>query len=141
MARVTIKVKYPKNSGEKLLVLFEHIIKYHKELGDESPLHGISWLKMDEFEAMTKDARAKRTEALELRASSEGLMQHANNIIGIDKGQTSFTEGTLYYMMTALKGFLLSHYKDNPERLGVYGFDVVVRTARMPKRKNKNDIK
>lgn len=141
MSRLTVKVKYPKNSGDKLLILFEQIIEQHKELGDESPLHHLTWLNMDEFEAMTKDARVKRDEALSLRATSEGLMQQSNNIVGISHGQTSHTQGTLYFMMTAIRDILLSCYKDNPEMLSTYGFDVVVRTARMPKRKKKIDAK
>lgn len=139
MARVTIRVKYPKNSGEKLLVLFEQIIEKHKKLGDESPLHDLNWLDMSTFEALVKNAKKNRDESFDFRAESVALMQGANNIIGIGKGQTSRTEGTLYFMMTAIIDLLLGYHKGQEKALQEYGFHVVIRKVRLPKRKKKKE--
>ena len=137
MARTTVRVKYPKGSGEKLLKLFEEIIEQHKKLGDASPLKNFAWLDMNEFEKQTAIAGKKRQESIEHRTESEVLMEEANNIIGTGVGQTNRSKGTLLFMMTTIRDLLLNHFKQQEEALSEFGFDVVIGKARLPKKKNK----
>lgn len=137
MAKVTVRIKYPKRSAEKLLALYKNIVERHLELGNASPLTTLSRLNMQTFETLVHQADAKRSKSIQLKAESEALMQAANSIIGIDKGQTSINEGTLLNMMLTIKGLLLLHHQGEEEMLSQYGFGVVVGTARLPRKKKK----
>jgi|SRR3989304_6136813 len=139
MARLTIKVKYPRKSPDKLLVLFKQIIEKHKELGVDSSFNDFGWLDMNDFEAKMNEAFERREKAIDLRAKSEGETMRSNTIIGIAKGQDGRTNGTLMFQMQQIIGVLLGKYKGEEEALSVFGFNVVLKKARMPKKKNKTE--
>jgi len=70
MGRLTIRIKYPIKSPDKLLELFQKIIAEHKKLGVASPFNTLAWLDMDDFENKVNQAIAKRELAIKLNAES-----------------------------------------------------------------------
>jgi len=136
MGRLTIRVKYPIKSPNRLLKLFQKIIAEHKKLGANSPFNTLAWLDMDDFENKVNLAIEKREQAIKLKAESQGFMMDSKRIIGIAKGQQSTTVGTLMYYMSGMKHFLLDVHKNHEKKIQKYGFRVVIRKAKFPKKKD-----
>lgn len=134
MPKRNVKVKLPVNSPRKLIKLNKQIIEKHEELGAASPLKD---LPMADLKTKVLQGEALHTEAAELHARAEALNQKARTLLGIEKGQDSYTEGTVYYMDTIIRNRLLNHYILREESMSVFGFDVVIRMSRMPRRKKK----
>lgn len=136
MARTTTRVNIPTNSPDEMIKLGTSIQEEHVEAGDKSPVAG---MKMTEFGQMIADAAAKRAEAAKLAARAEALNGEAARIIGIAKGQTSKTEGTLYYEICKARDLLLVVHRGMENNLEPWGFKVVVGTAAAPRKREKKD--
>jgi hypothetical protein len=58
----------------------------------------------------------------------------AINILGYGEGQTSLTEGTVYFFNCSIRDFLLNKFEGTEEQLSEWGFDVVISSARVGKK-------
>jgi hypothetical protein len=131
MARSTTRIGIPTKSPDEMLHLASSIQAEHTEAGGQSPLTGID---MESFAARVADAAAKRAEAAKLAARAEALNGEAAKIIGIAKGQTSKTAGTLYYDICKARDILLIVHRGVENNLEPWGFRVVTGTAAAPRR-------
>jgi len=134
MPKINVKVEMPRHSPDKFIKLNKRIIKKHEELDEDSPLKE---LDMARVKSQTMQAETIRDEAAKLHAQAESLNQKALLLLGIGKGQNSYTEGTVYFEDILVRNRLLQVYKNAEETLSMFGFKVVIRKSKMPKRKKK----
>ncbi|MFQ5335183.1 MAG: hypothetical protein ACE5DN_03815 [Flavobacteriales bacterium] len=134
MPRRNVKVDIPKNSPARMIELNKRIIERHEALGDDSPLKE---LPMARLKADMLQAEALRREAAALHARAEAINQKARTLLGIEIGQDSYTEGTVYNLDLRIRDLLLLLHSANEEALSTYGFNVVIRMSKMPKRRKK----
>lgn len=123
MAKRNVRVDIPRSSTEKILKLSERIFERHTELGDESPLHHEELADIPDKVAA---ARAHLKKAGKLHEEAEAETQHALNIIGIAKGQTIKTKGTLYNKIGRGRSILVVHHENEEEEISKYGYNVVI---------------
>lgn len=138
MAKPTVRVKIHRNHPAKFIGLMKEIIEKHEELGASSPLNSSGLIDMADFKAKVLQAEAFRNESIQHRAAAEARMSQARQILGTGNGQTSYHEGTLYFMLEVIKKFLLIKHSGSEEELSEYGFEVVLGTAKgigRPKKK------
>lgn len=64
-------------------------------------------------------------------------MDHSRHLMGTQPGQNNDTPGTLINYALKIKKVLQVLNSVNPEALSEWGFDVVVRVSKIPKRKKK----
>ena len=138
MPKKNVRVDIPRNSPVKLIRLNKRIIERHEQLGDDSPLKE---LDMDTLKNKTMQAEEVREEAARLHAQAEALNEEARLLLGIDKGQNSYTEGTVYNLDILIRNRLLLVHQNTEEQLSTFGFNVVIRMSKMPKRKKKKQEK
>ena len=136
MARKTVRVDVPNKKPEDFLKLLGSVLKKHKQLGTKSPLTTLTMVNMKDFETMLTNVGQLRAKAEELRQQSENLMQQSYTTLGVAKGQTVHTPNTLYNALAAVRDYLLVLNKGNEETLSEWGFNVVVGTAKSPKKKS-----
>jgi hypothetical protein len=136
MAKKTVRVDIPSKSPDAMLDLGKKIVKKHKADGAASPLTGGD-VDMALFEANVLKADTFRADAADLYAAAEKKMQEARKVLGIDVGQSINTLGTTYSDMDLIKGRLLNKNKGTEEALSLYGFNVVISTAKAPTKKTK----
>lgn len=136
MPKKNIRVSFPVNSPAKLIKLNKDIIKKHEDLGDDSPLNEFD---MASLKSKVEQAETLREEAARMHSEAEGKNQQARVLLGIDKGQDSFTEGTVYYIDVLIRNHLLGVYINHEESMSIFGFNVVIRMSKMPKRKKKKN--
>lgn len=118
-----IKVRIPRTSPDKLMHLGEAIIAKHNEPGGNSPLDDE---EVGELQTAVTAARLLEEEAEGLHEEGENLNEQADTLLGIAKGQTLQTEGTVYYLIDDVRDKLLLVHEDNEEALSEYGFKVVI---------------
>lgn len=124
------RVKIPRKA-ESLLDLGEGIIVEHNVDPTNSPLNA---LDMADFTQKVTAARAKQNEAKQLRMDSETATQDRNHLLGLKKGQSSTTEGTVLNYVTRTRDILLGVHKGKEQHLGDYTFQV----DDSPRKKNKD---
>lgn len=134
MARKTVRVSVPKDSPEDFLKLLGSVLKKHKQLGDKSPLKNLTKVNLKDYEAGLVSVEQQRQKSEELRQQSENLMQQAYTTLGIAKGQTASTPNTLYSALLTIRDYLLALNRGEEEALSEWGFNVVVGTAKSPKK-------
>lgn len=139
MARRTTTVKVKVNKPEDFLALCEALLAKHLALGAASPFAAGDLVDMAAFQNRLTQARQKRNEALQYYAMAEAAMAHSRHLIGSHTGQSSDTPGTLFNSTLNIKKILLALNTTNPEALSEWGFDVVVKLAKSPKRKKKTN--
>ena len=135
MARRTIKITLKPQNSENFLELCQTLSEQNATLGAASPLADGSVTDMAAYNDLLTRASQKREEALELYAAAHAAMYESRVLIGTATGQTINTPDTLFYHTARIKKYLLVLNNENPEALSPWGFDVVVREARRPKRK------
>jgi hypothetical protein len=123
MSRTNIRVDIPVKKPDAFVTLAENIMAKHTELGDQSPLVN---LDMTTFSTQLTNGRSRRDEAKSLRAQSEAKQQESNSALGLAKGQTNMTPGTVYSIITQIRDLLLVLNKGSEESLNEWGFKVVI---------------
>lgn len=118
-----IKVRIPRTSSDKLMHLGEAIIAKHNGPAGNSPLDDE---EVGELQTAVTAARLLEEEAEGLHEEGENLNEQADTLLGIAKGQTLQTEGTVYYLIDDVRDKLLLVHEDNEEALSEYGFKVVI---------------
>ena len=83
-----------------------------------------------------------RKRALALKRESEELTQRSRQLLGIDKGQSSFSRDTVLNIILRTRDLLIALYKGSEEKLGAWGFDVIIGTTQpfAKKRKKRNQL-
>ncbi len=136
MPRKNVRVSIPHNSPDKLIELNKRIIERHEKLGEDSPLKE---LDMDTVKNKTVQAEEIREEAARLHAQAEALNEEARQLLGIDIDQNSYTEGTVYNLDILIRNRLLQVYLNIEETMSTFGFNVVIRMSKMPKKRKKKE--
>lgn len=124
MARREIKVTIARRNIDLLLKLAANILQRHADMGPASPLNG--QLDVAALTDLHNRALAARNEAVKTTAAKEALNEKARAIIGMAKGQTRLTTGTLYWHVNRVHHFMKFHYKGNEEQAGLWGFKVTI---------------
>jgi len=134
MSRVTTRVDLPKSSPDQMVKLAAAVQKKHVADGAQSPL---SEADMKLVSDLLTEAQAKRAEASALIARAEALNGQAANLIGVAKGQTSKTPGTLYFQLCKIRDLLLPLNRGTENNLELWGFHVVIGQAAAPRKREK----
>lgn len=132
MARKTVRVDIPRSKPEAYLKLIGSIIKKHEADPAASKLDAAELAALKAFYTNGMDLRTRSEEARKL---SQSLMEEANKVLGLSKGQSKDVEGTCLYLLTGIRDGLLKSFRNNEEKLSEYGFNVVVNTAKSPTKK------
>ena len=125
MSRKNVRIEIPSSSPSKMLKLAADIIKQHNS-GEPSPLKAESVEKFTEQKSL---AESKREQSQEANQMAQALMQESHTAMGIAKGQTSETPGTLYNLLLLIRDQLLVAYPGMEEMLSKWGFNVVITTS------------
>jgi hypothetical protein len=121
MARTGARIVIPKNADE-LIKLAEDI--YAKAQSDpDSPLKS---LPMATLREQTQAAEVANDRSKQLQRQAELATSERDAALGTDRS----TPGTVNYLITQSRDLLLAMYKDDPRKLGEYGFDVVESVAK-----------
>jgi hypothetical protein len=123
MAKKTVRIEIPERSPKSMIELCGKIISKHKADGESSVLKS---LDMATFEGKHGTASTKYTESDSLHKQAEAAHQEAMTAIGVAEGQNINTPDTLYSIIAQIRDMLLVLNKGNEEKLGDWGFDVVV---------------
>lgn len=124
MSRKTIRVDIPIDKPDETIKLCEDINEKHIALGVNSPL--TSFFDMAAFIAKALDAKQKRKDARIADGKSQSSYNQSATLCGIAKGQNKQTKGTLYVLVCSIRDFLQLKFRDNPEELSNWGFEVVI---------------
>lgn len=135
MARKVVRMDIPTSEPEKLIEFASRVLERHKKLKDKSLLKE---LDMEDFEKKLQQIVAKRKEAKELRQKSEALMEEAQKLLGMAKGQTKDSKGTIIYYLTKGRDILKLRL-DNIENSSIYGYETVVKIVSKKKLKKSNE--
>ncbi len=123
-ARRNVRVDIPDDTADELTSLAEEIIEKHTALGAGSPLTGN--VDITDFETKTTDSRTLVDEAEAADADAQALHGQALNLLGYADGQTSDTEGTLYYDIINIRDRLLQVYQGEEDNMEPWGFKVII---------------
>ena len=113
--------------------LTKNILQLHQEMGSSSPLNNN--VDVAAMESLFNLYLSHHNTALQAYKDGVALTEQANRAFGTDKGQNKNTEGTVYYLITMIRDRLLFFYHGFEEELSNFGFQVVKRAARFPKKK------
>jgi hypothetical protein len=130
MSTKTIRVNVFQNNPDRTIKLSEDINKKHDELvltPDGSPLTGK--FNMVLFKTQRLAAKQLRTDA----ATAEGLAQSLYNQCafkcGLAEGQNKQSGNTIYVHTLLVRDVLMLAYRNTPEKISEFGFEVVVHTS------------
>jgi len=120
MARKNVRVVIPTNADEMIALAVLVLAKAAAD-GPTGPLSG---LDLVEFQAKTTTAGAQETRAKQMERDAELATEARNLALGTDKTQSSETPATVNFFLRSSVSVLLGRYRDNPHKLGEYGFVV-----------------
>lgn len=108
-------------SNPKLVSLAGKIIAKHLADGLASPLPDDIMTPMQTLHtaAVTSLKKVKT-----LRSNAETATQERDNLLGISKKQNTQTEGTLLFILSSLRDYLLGRFRSREQQLGNWGFTV-----------------
>jgi hypothetical protein len=134
MARRTVRIDIPHDNVDDTLDLMKQIIKQDSLAPADKKLNEAL---ITAIQGVINSADPIRIEAKDHEGKAQANNQLARNILGIDKGQSISIIGTGLNLINKAKKNLVDANENNEEALTVYGFKVVVGTAKSPKRKPK----
>jgi hypothetical protein len=137
MSKRTIRATIPVNHIEKYVELVKKVWEKHTSLGASSPFHANPHVDMARFEELMTAALQKREEALKMHSDAEALMAESRKMMGLGKGQTIDTLGTLYFLLALIRGFLLVKHRTEEKHLVGWGFHLVEGYASVGRKKKK----
>ncbi len=123
-ARKNVRVDMP-TKPETMLELADAIIEKHTELGVASPLTA-ALVDMTAFETLVTEANTLLDDWKSFTEDAQTFHNQAQVILGYADGQTSETEGTIYYYLCIIRDRLLQKYQGTEEALAQWGFKVVI---------------
>ncbi len=128
MAREFITALIPRNKPDDTLKLLDDIIERNTLLGVDSPI--ANDFDFVALAAMSDSIRTLRTLAGKAESVSQTKNRESLLLLGIAPGQNLQSTGTLKVIITKIKAILRAKYDVAPERLSVWGFNVVVSEKR-----------
>jgi hypothetical protein len=137
MPRKTVRADIPIDNPRKYTELIKQAWAKHTLLGASSPFHNHPDVNMSRFQQLMDEALQKREQAEALYEEAEALMQESRRLFGNDKGQTINTPDTLYYMLKSMKQLLLVKHQGVEQALEGWGFNVVISTSQVGRKKKK----
>ena len=135
--RRNIKIGMPVDKPDEFLDLCDAIFTKHTADGAGSALNAFD---MAGYETRKNDARTNRTNAANNHTSAQEKNQQSEVNLGLAEGQTSDTPDTCYNILTRGRDLLLALHKENEERLGRWGFNVVISEAKSPTKKHAKSL-
>ncbi len=120
-----LKVILP-SEAEELLKLSKKILAKNSSDGPGSPLKN---LDMAQLQNLYDVAKPKFDYIDKLRKGSQTATEAGNNRLGISKGQTTKTSGTVLYFVCSVRDILTGIYRGNERNLSDWGFSIVAATA------------
>lgn len=126
MSRNNFRVIIPDNPRQKI-DLAKLAIEKHVADGPTSPL---DVLDMADFTAKQTETDTQDKLSVKLRKDSETATELRDIALGNNQGQNSSIPGTVDYYLRAVVSVLSGIYRNNPQRLGDWGF--VVDTSPQP---------
>lgn len=120
-----IKIEIPRNA-EELSRLADIIVKKHAANGANSLIPAVL---ADGLIALVAQANLLVEQAAQVARDGETATQSRNLLLGIAKGQTSKTVNTIRFYLSSVRDILLGLYREQPQRLGDWGFEVNSSTA------------
>lgn len=136
MARRTVRVTLPTSKPDEFVKLVATTIATHDAAPAESDLSLEEVAALRDLHTQISDLRSR---SAALHAEAEALSQKAQTLMGVAKGQSVNTQGTLYFLMTGLRAKLLLKYRGLEEALSKYGFNVVIGMSKTPTKKPPTD--
>ncbi|MES2621866.1 MAG: hypothetical protein V4615_13535 [Bacteroidota bacterium] len=130
MAKRTIRIPLFPNKIDKFIELMKSVVAEHENQGASSPLSDPSFMDMADFKAKVLQAETLRRESIEARATAEAKMHEAKQLLGIGVGQTIDSDTHLYHHLNRIKGLLLAKFAYVPKELCLFGFEVIIGTAK-----------
>jgi len=103
------------------LILSGNVLNKHDSDGVDSILTGLDmagWQSLHDF------AHARNEEALAFDFQKELAIQERNQTLGVDYDQVSTNPGTVRYYIKSIRDYLMGLYRNNPQTLGLWGFEV-----------------
>jgi hypothetical protein len=134
--RRNVRVTIPRKP-EDMIALANNILEQHTELDVDTPLTP-ALVDMTTFEALVGEAETLLDEWNTARGQAQAFHGQAIVILGYGANQTSYTEGTIYYDICAIRDRLLQHHQGTEEDLSEYGFDVVISSSSVGSADNDN---
>ncbi len=132
MARKAVRVELPSNSPDDFIKLGRNILLKHVADGEASLLDPE---KMNALKALLDLAEPKNVQAKQLDGQAQTLRQARDTSLGTADGQNAQTPGTGLNLVTYARDQLLLSKAGNEEALSLWGFSVVVGTAKSPTKK------
>src|SRR3990172_12923401 len=123
MTRVNVKIGIPVHSPDKFLKLCDRTVGRNTELGVDTPIHDVN---MVVFAGKVEDAKTLKSDARKLHEKRQAKNGEGSKKLGIGKGDSSRTEGTVLYFITDIRDVLLRKNRQNPQNLELWGYEVVV---------------
>ena len=126
MSKNSFRVKLTRNP-DFIAALATAIIAKHNADGASSPLRNLPMSTLDE---KAQAAAAKHAAMLQLKRDSELATEQRNLRIGYTAATKTFssqTEGTMLYYIASVRDVLMGHFRENPRKLGEWGFTVDAR--------------
>ena len=133
MARKTVRIHVPQGDPEKLVALADAIKVKDAELQEKSPLKALPNFDINGFTQMLTEAVEQRKSARDFDRNAQEAHGRSAAVIGVGRGQSQYTPGTLLFGITQIRDFLVAVNKGNEEALSGWGFDVVVGQAKSRK--------
>lgn len=114
------KIEMPRDP-ESLLALVRKIVKKHDEDKSSSLLLSFDMTKLTE---QADRIEPKIAEMLQGRKNAEQATQTRDRALGLAKGQTSKTRGTVLFLVASIRDILLGRFRGSERTLGEWGFVV-----------------
>ena len=120
MSSGNVSVEIP-TDAPGLMALADLIIAKHVLDGPASPIGG---LDMVMFTSKNATAKAQHKLGTQLERDKEKANAERDHALGIAKGQTTKTPGTVKFYVTSARNVLLGHNRGKEYNLGDWGYDV-----------------
>lgn len=134
MARKTVRVELPSSKPDDFIKLGRDIHAKHLADGLASKLDPT---KLDALKVLLDLAEPKNSQAKQLEGQAQTLRQSRDTALGTADGQNAQTLGTGLNLITYARDQLLLSQAGNEEALSLWGFNVIVGSAKSPTKKPK----
>ncbi len=131
MSRKIVRVNVPRSQPDRLIELAGKILAQHEADGAKSPLAAE---RMSTLQELVKEARSLNSKAADLAAQASGTRHRRDQVLGIADGQTSGNVNTLLNLVKYARVQLGIHFEGHEQSMETYGFNVVVGSAKSPRR-------
>ncbi|HRI29242.1 MAG TPA: hypothetical protein PK239_18985 [Chitinophagales bacterium] len=107
---------------QQITELGNKIWQKHLADGAASPIPPIL---LNGFEPLLNQATTLVTQSAQMLKDAESATQTRNKLLGLGKGKTRRTEGTLLHVVVCVRNILLGYFRGQEKSLGLWGFTVI----------------